>query len=101
MFKPRKKGINTNMRFYGRCIELSGRKITQMVDDAKPITRKTFLKHVKLENLQQIEESLGYSRHPRQGMTMASDCYVSYYKSNYNGKPCVYFDHSRIEHVFI
>lgn len=72
-----------------------------MVDKERGITRRTFLKHVDRENLRVIERQLGYDSHPRQGLTMAGDHYVAYYRSEFNGRPCVFFRWSAIEYIFV
>jgi len=71
-----------------------------MIDDAIEITRKTFLKHVDRNSLKDTEISLGYEQHPRQGLTMAGDYYVSYHRSLLHNKRVYYFEHSAIEYVF-
>lgn len=70
----------------------AGQAIQAMQDIPKGITRRTFLRHVA--------EQFGYARHPFQGLTMAKDWMVHYYKSTFRGRPCYYFDHSRIEYIF-
>lgn len=89
-------------RFIGTCVGASsGEAIRDMVEKATPITRATFLKSVDEEEMIDIERSLGYERrHSRVGLTMAKDWHVGYFKSFYEGRPVVYFDHSRIEHIF-
>jgi len=69
-------------------------------DNERMITRNTFLKKVDRESLAELEEGFGYAKHYKQGLTMASDWHVSYHKSFYRGKPCVYIIHSSIEYVF-
>ena len=74
--------------------------LSKMIDDATDITRSTFLKHVNRASLKEIEQMLGYSEHPSQGLTMAGDWHVSYHRSKLNGKRVYYFRHSAIEYVF-
>lgn len=78
----------------------AGEAIQAMVDAARDITRRTFLKHVYRNELIQIERDLGYEFHPKRGLTMASDWHVSYHKSVFRGVPCIYFRWSGIEHIF-
>jgi len=87
--------------FITNCIGAIGEDINDMTDDASQITRKTFLKHIDKQELKSIEEQLGYMSHYKQGLVMSSDWHVSYWKSKYQGNPCVYFDHSRIEYIFV
>lgn len=74
--------------------------LIDMVDQARDITRATFLRHVSLEELREIELQLGYAAHPSQGLTMAGDWHVSYHRSKLHGKTVYYFQQSRIEYVF-
>jgi mRNA degradation ribonuclease J1/J2 len=74
--------------------------LNECVDVAVEITRRTFLKHVDIDSLRQLERELGYMAHAKQGLTMASDWAVSYFKSTFNGRPCVYVRWSAIEHIF-
>lgn len=80
--------------------DAAGDAINAMTATAKGITRRTFLKHVDRAQLRELEHNLGYFRHPKQGLTMAADWHPGYYKGVFDGKPCYYFDHSRIEHIF-
>jgi len=77
-----------------------GEAIRAMVDNARSITRRTFLRHVSRRDLEIFEKELNYEGHPSQGMTMAQDWHVGYYKSVFREKPVVYFCHSAIEYIF-
>ncbi len=71
-----------------------------MVDQARDVTRRAFLKHVNRECLAEIEQQLAYARHPRRGLTMAGDYCVAYSRSRHHGKRVYFFTHSAIEFVF-
>lgn len=89
--------------YFDNCVNWARRDVPQlseMIDSAIAITRQTFLAHVDRDDLRQVELGLGYSRHPKQGLTMAGDYHVSYYRSKYKGKRCYLFKHSAIEYVF-
>jgi hypothetical protein len=66
--------------------------VTEMVENAKEITYKTFRRNVEVDR---ADWDLG------DGFNMLTDRYVSYYKSKYNGSPCYFFEHGRIEYIFI
>ena len=56
------------------CVSTTGddvETLIEMIDDCIDITRKTFLKHVDRDELKELEESLGYSRHSSQGISVA------------------------------
>ncbi len=88
------------MRYRTSCVQSLAPRILDMVDEAREITRQTFLRYVDPEDLADLAETLGYARHHSQGMTLASEGYVRYYKSVYQGRPCVYMDHSATEYIF-
>jgi len=89
-------------RFYHSCINWPGNvnNLNDMIDSSNSITRKTFLKYIDRKELQEIESQLGYSNHPKKGLTMASDWSVTYHKSKLKNKRVYYFCYSAIEFVF-
>ena len=91
------------MRFETTCVGSGdGEGIRIMVDASRPICRRTFLRSVDRDDLAQVEVDLGYARSTaRNGeLTMARDWHVSYHRSRWHGRPCVYFVWSAIEHIF-
>lgn len=77
-----------------------GAAIQAMVDSAQDITRRTFCRHVDQQSREEVERALGYQVGPGPDLTLARDWHVSYHKSTYRGRPCVYFRWSAIEHIF-
>lgn len=92
--------------FYNNCVGWDPSDVhnegglIDMIDSAEDIERKEFLGLVNREELRQAEASLGYASHHKRGLTMAADGHVSYHTSELHGKPCAFFKHSAIEHVF-
>lgn len=74
--------------------------LSDLIDKKVSISRRAFLSHVDRAELAEIEESLSYARHPSQGLTMAGDWHVDYFRSKLHGETVYGFDHSRIEYVF-
>lgn len=74
--------------------------LVDMIDNSVDISRRTFLKHVDRENLQELEASLGYEKHPKRGLTMAGDYHVTYHRSKHHDQTVYYVKHSAIEYVF-
>ncbi len=93
-------------KFFNNCVNWDLRDVHRsgglcdMIDAATVISRKTFLKHVDRESIQEIEKSLGYTLNARQGLTMAGDYHVSFHRSKLHGRRVYYFRHSAIEYVF-
>ena len=92
--------MSAKYQYVTNCVNSDGPSITAMVDDARDITRRTFLKHVDRAELRDVETQLSYVQHPSHGLTMAGDFHVSYHRSKYHGAPCVFFTYSAIEYVF-
>lgn len=94
------------MRFYNNCVNWrkddvdTAGGLCDMIDGSRNITRRAFLHHVDRQDMRELEEGLSYSRHPKQGLTMAKDWHVSYSKSKLHGQTVYFFTHSGIEHVF-
>jgi len=74
--------------------------LTDMVQGAEQVTRKTFLRHVDRDSLASVEKALGYADHPARGLTMGRDQCVTYLRGVIRGKTGYFFDWSCIEHVF-
>lgn len=89
------------MRYRFCCVGCSNvPALIRCIGSSKEISRRTFRRHVDHESLEELEVSLGYESHPSRGLTMAGDCHVTYYKSTYKGRPCVYLRYSSIEYLF-
>lgn len=88
------------LRFRTSCVDSDGPSITAMVDNARDITRKTFLAHVDRDDRLDLERTMGYSQFRDGGLMMANDWHVTYHKSVYRGRRCYYFRQSAIEYVF-
>ena len=86
-------------RYITNCTESTAEKISNMVDNAKEIKYNTFLKHVKLNDLKSMFHF--YSWNNDGGLKMKNDYAVSFYKSKYEKKPCVFVCWSAIEYIFI
>jgi hypothetical protein len=92
--------VKQKLIYHTNCVQARGREIQDMTSENMSVTRRTFLEHVDRDSLRDVERSLSYAVHPRQGLTMAGDYHVSYHRSQYRGRPCYYFSHSAIEYIF-
>lgn len=89
------------MKFETTCVLCGdGAAINQMVETSRDISRRTFLRHVNMDSFREIENDLGYARTARDGLTMAKDWHVTYHKSTWRGRQCVFFVWSAIEYIF-
>jgi len=85
-------------QYITNCVNSTAEKIDYMVDNAREITYKTFIKHV---NWKEISRLLKYDTHYRSGLLLKNDWHVTYHKSTYEGTPCYYVQWSGIEWIFI
>ena len=79
------------------CVETSEEKINKMVNKAVKIDYATLLLHVtqkELDRVFPIYKTIST-------LSLANDWSVSFYKSKFEGKACVYVEHSRIEYIFV
>jgi len=75
--------------------------LSQMIDDNIDITRSTFMSHVSKDDMDYLEQQLGYAKRKSDGLTMKDDWHVSYHRSKLKGERVYYFRHSAIEYVFV
>lgn len=76
------------------CVSSSAKSIDQMVDRAKEVSYRRFIKHCP-----DAREVLGYKR--GSGVTLKDDWAVGFYQSFYRGRPCFYARHSAIEYIWV
>jgi hypothetical protein len=81
------------------CVNSDAKSIGDMVDAAIDITYRTMMKHCP--GLIDWAVSVGYVRHPSQGLTLKGDWAVSYHRSKYRGRRCYYVRWSAIEYIFV
>jgi hypothetical protein len=88
--------------FHTTCVNSDCESITDMQAKAETITYRTLRRHVGGAVLEEVERALSYDTGTeRGGLRMSKDWHVSYAKSEYQGKPCLYFAHSHIEYIFL
>jgi len=96
-------------RYLTNCVNSTAEKINAMVEESRRITWKTFRRYVPVG-----EVRLTFSFYSYQGETynqetgeltaplhIKDDWGVGFYKSKYEGQPCVYIQHSGIEYIFM
>ncbi len=99
--RPRRLYRSHRLRFVIDCTEADGLDINVMIDAAHAISRDAFKRYVVLADLTALERKLGYQVGPGgDGLHLARDWHVGYFRSTYQGKPCVYLTWSGIEHIF-
>ena len=95
---------NTTQKFQlvTTCVQVPMSQVNDlhdMMDRARPVTVRTFKRHT---DWQPVARQLGYAvgRHAN-GLRIERDYHLGFYRSTWQGKPCYYLDHSRIEHIFV
>lgn len=74
--------------------------LIDLIENRRQITRRTFLRHVNRDDLAELESVMSYARHPSQGLTMAGDWHIEYFRSRHHGATVYGFRFSAIEFVF-
>ena len=87
--------------YYINCVSSDGESIGDMVDNAREIGYNTFVKGIDIEELKELFPFYNWGNRKENGLKLKDDYAVSYYKSIYEGRPCLYVAHSAIEYVFI
>lgn len=88
-----------SMHYQTNCVSSDGYDISDMVDDAIPVTLNTIRKYCS--DLREWEQGMGYSTgNQRDGLKLKDDWAVSYYRSKFRGQRCYYIEHSHIEYVW-
>ena len=82
------------------CVYSTAELINNMVNAAREIKYETALRHLGAELLAEIFPGYTWGKGTRQGLRLKDDYHVSYYRSRFEGKPCLYVEWSGIEHVF-
>ena len=72
-----------------------------MQNHARELKYKAFLSHVDKKELEKLFPHYHWKPGRNRGLRMKDDWAVSYWKSVYDSKPCVYVVHSCIEYVFV
>lgn len=97
----------TTMRYLRSCVDWPDNDVhtegglRDLIDASQVITRRTFLRRVDRDDLRKLERQLGYAGHPSQGLTMAADWHITYFRSQWHGQTVYGFSWSAIEHVFV
>lgn len=86
------------------CINARGEDIDEMNRAARDITYDT-MRRIVGDAFINAQRELNYDvpgtrGRGRIGLTMRSDWAVSYHRSTYQGRPCLFFRWSHIEHIF-
>jgi hypothetical protein len=84
------------MEYLTNCVNSTEILISKMVIKSKEIKYKTLLKYITKK---QIDELFPFYKEVP-NLTIENDYTTSFYKSEYDGKKCVFIEHSRIEYVF-
>lgn len=89
-------------RFATTCVQASPRHIQTMVEGARPISCKAFLRNVGRAEAEDAFPDYCWCRKAGcPNLHLRQDWAVRFYRSTFEGKPCVYVDHSAIEYVFV
>jgi len=88
------------MRFYIKCVDAEGedvQHIEDMCEESTEIDWDTFKNYIDIAELEGLFPDYTWTKN---GLQLWNDQGVTFYKSKYDGKECVYLTHSAIEYVF-
>jgi hypothetical protein len=91
-------------QYYSNCVNWNHHDVdsdgglSDMIDMSDEISREQFIQFVGLDNYEEIEKDLGYSRFE---FEMKDDWHVKYATSRLHGYRVYYLVHSGIEYVFV
>ena len=87
------------MRWKTDCTKTNDVKaLEEMIDKARQITYRTFIKHVDRKDLVRLFPQ--YDWISGRDLTLKRDYHVGYFKSKFKNIPCVFMNHSSIEYIF-
>lgn len=78
------------------CTLAKEKELSLMIENSSEISYEKFLKLVDEESFNELAKSLGYDK----DFPIQKEPYISYHKSTFRGKDCVYLVQSAIEHIF-
>lgn len=89
------------MNYETCCVNSTGPLIRAMVEAAREISYATARKAIGGAVLDDWAKGMSYDTgRERGGLRLKNDWHVSYHRSEYDGRPCVYVRHSAIEYIF-
>jgi len=86
-------------KFLGTCVELPAEPLHDMIDNAEEIDYEDIREHISQKELRLVFS--GYDWSNQGGLQLHNDWAVSFHKSKYNGKLCIYVQWSSIEHIWV
>ena len=90
-----------NRRYITCCVDCGdGEAINEMMEHAKETSYAVFRRLMGREDMEGIRRHFNYDRTKRQGLTIANDWHIRYYRGTWKGEPVLIFKHSAIEYIF-
>ncbi len=88
-----------SFEYIGNCVGLNGDSINEMKSGMRIVTLSYVRRRAK--DFAKVVKSLGYDSVDRDGFTLKQDWHVSYFAGTFEGRPCVGFQWSGFEYVWI
>lgn len=90
------------MEYLTCCVNSTVEKIDAMIEVSKEISYRTARKMISPGTMDEWAQTMSYdTNRERGGLRLKNDWAVSYFKSRYGGRICIYIVHSAIEYIFI
>ena len=89
----------TRYRFHTRCVETTADKLEAMYATQRPISYRLACREIGRTQLDDIFPMYADPRCPLR--SLGRDYAVAYYRCQFEGKPAINIEHSRIDHIFL
>ena len=88
-------------KYITNCVNCrSVNELHTMIEKAVKISFDSFIKDIDADELQSLFPDYNWKKGESNGLKLMDDWAVSYWKSKFRKKPCVFINHSSIEYIF-
>jgi len=88
-------------KYITNCVNCrSVNELHTMIDKAVKISFDSFIKDIDADELRSLFPYYNWKKGDSNGLKLMDDWAVSYWKSKFRKKPCVFINHSSIEYIF-
>ena len=88
-------------KYITNCVNCrSVNELHTMIEKAVKISFDNFIKDIDADELQSLFPYYNWEEGDSNGLKLMDDWAVSYWKSKFRKKPCVFINHSSIEYIF-
>ncbi len=86
--------------YTGSCVTSTNLALLPMLKKAIQIDFKAFAQAVDMEQVRRLFPQYNWTNNRSNGLRLKDDALVSYWRSTFLNRPCVFMEHSCIEYIF-